>query len=70
VPAILAPQGQLVIGPLTCALLAGCVAAWRTHNVFWTIVGGVAAFWLFHALTFQCADNRPECVWRVYRNGV
>jgi len=50
VPAALAPQGQIELGLPAWAVLVGAVVAWRTRSVLWTIVGGLAAFWLFHAL--------------------
>ena len=45
-PAALAPQGRLEIGPRAWAVLAGAVVAWRTRNVLWTIVGGMVVFWV------------------------
>jgi branched-subunit amino acid transport protein len=50
VPAALAPQGRLEIGTHAWAVLAGAVVAWRTRSVLWTIVGGLAAFWLLRLL--------------------
>lgn len=50
VPAALAPQGYLEIGLRTWAVLAGSLIAWRTRNVLWTILGGLAAFWFFRML--------------------
>ena len=50
VPAALAPQGRLEIGMHAWAVLAGAVVAWRTRSVLWTIVGGLAAFWLLRLL--------------------
>lgn len=49
VPATLAPQGHVEIGLRAWSVLAGAIVAWRTRNVLWTIVGGMAAFWLLHA---------------------
>ena len=49
-PAALAPQGRLEIGLHAWAVLAGAAVAWRTRNVLWTILSGVAAFWLLRAL--------------------
>ncbi len=46
VPAALAPQGQITLGLPVASLLAGCLAAYRTRNVFWTILAGLAVFWL------------------------
>jgi branched-subunit amino acid transport protein len=49
-PAALAPQGRVEIGPPAWAVLAGAVVAWRTRSVLWTILGGMAAFWLLRLL--------------------
>jgi branched-subunit amino acid transport protein len=49
VPAVMAPQGQLEVGLPTLAALVGAVAAWRTRSVWWTIVAGMAAFWVMRA---------------------
>jgi branched-subunit amino acid transport protein len=49
-PAALAPRGRLEFGLPAWAVLAGAVVAWRTRSVLWTIVGGMAAFWIFRAL--------------------
>lgn len=43
-------QGRLEIGPRVWAVLAGAVVAWRTRNVLWAIVGGMAVFWVLKAL--------------------
>ena len=50
VPAALAPEGRLAFGPHAWAVLVGAVCAWRTRNVLWTIVGGMAAFWFLKTL--------------------
>jgi branched-subunit amino acid transport protein len=50
VPAALAPQRRLEIGLPAWAVLAGAVVAWRTRSVLWTILGGMAAFWLLRLL--------------------
>lgn len=50
VPAAMAPQGALKIGPSVWAVLVGAVVAWRTRSVLWTILGGMAAFWIFKAI--------------------
>ena len=49
-PAALAPQGRLEISTRAWAVLAGAAVAWRTRSVLWTILGGMAAFWLFRVL--------------------
>jgi branched-subunit amino acid transport protein len=45
-PAALAPQGKIALGLPAAALMAGILAAFRTRNVFWTILAGLAVFWL------------------------
>ena len=49
-PAALAPRGQLELGVQAWAALVGAVIAWRTRNVLWTILGGMAVFWLLGAI--------------------
>lgn len=46
VPPVLAPQGHLQLGLPAVALLVGAAVAWRTRNVLWTILGGMAAYWV------------------------
>jgi branched-subunit amino acid transport protein len=50
VPAALAPQGNLEIGLRAWAVGVGAIFAWRTRSVLWTILGGLAAFWLLRML--------------------
>lgn len=50
VPPVLAPQGHLQPGLPAAALAMGAVVAWRTRNVLWTIVGGMAAYWALKLL--------------------
>ena len=50
VPAALAPQGNLEIGLRAWAVVVGAVVAWRTRSVLWTILGGLATFWLLRVL--------------------
>ena len=45
-PAALAPGGQAPSLSATLAMAVGLIAAWRTRNAFWTIVAGMAAYWL------------------------
>ena len=45
-PAALAPGGHLAFDIRAAAVLAGAVVAWRTRNPFWTVLGGMAAFYL------------------------
>lgn len=50
---ILWPGGAPAFTPANPRLwggLAASVAAWRTHSVFWTLVAGMATFWLLQAL--------------------
>jgi len=49
-PPALAPTGRLEWGPRGWAALVGALVAWRTRSVWWTIVGGLAAFWLLRWL--------------------
>jgi branched-subunit amino acid transport protein len=49
-PAALAPQGRVEIGLPVWATLVGAYVAWRTRSVLWTIVSGMAAFWLLRLL--------------------
>ncbi len=51
-PAALAPHGHVEVGLPAWSVLVGAVVAWRTHNVLWTILGGLAAFWLLRAMGF------------------
>lgn len=50
VPAALAPQGRLEFGTHAWAVLVGVVFAWLTRSAIWTIVGGMAVFWLLRML--------------------
>ena len=50
VPAALAPQGNLEIGLRAWAVVVGAIVAWRTRSVLWTILGGLATFWLLRML--------------------
>jgi branched-subunit amino acid transport protein len=49
-PAAFAPQNRLEIGLPAWAVMAGALVAWRTRSVLWTIVGGLATFWLLRAV--------------------
>ena len=49
-PAALAPAGRLELGPRAWATAVGAIVAWRTRSVLWTILGGMAFFWLLRAL--------------------
>ena len=50
VPAALAPRGKLEIGLQAWAVVVGAIVAWRTRSVLWTILGGLATFWLLRLL--------------------
>jgi branched-subunit amino acid transport protein len=39
-----------VFGLPALAMLAGTLVAWRTRSVLWTIVAGMAVFWILRAL--------------------
>jgi branched-subunit amino acid transport protein len=52
-PPILAPEGRLTVGLPFYAAIVGAGVAWRTRSVFWTILGGLATFWLLRALGAQ-----------------
>jgi len=49
-PAALAPQGRLDVGTHAWAVAAGAAFAWRTRSVLWTILGGMATFWILKML--------------------
>jgi branched-subunit amino acid transport protein len=49
-PAVFAPQGRLEIGLPVLAVSIGALAAWKTRNVFLTILTGLAAYWLVRLL--------------------
>ena len=53
VPPVLLPGGQLDLRPQNAQIIGALVAiglAWRTRNLLWTIVGGMAAFFIWRAL--------------------
>lgn len=53
IPELVLPNGALDVQPTNPRLLAGVVAAlvaWKTKNVIWTIVAGMAVFWLLQLL--------------------
>jgi len=49
-PGIFAPSGKFEVGLPVLALLCGILVAWRTRNVFYTILAGLAAFWLLRLI--------------------
>ncbi len=49
-PEALAPDGPIVFGAHTLALVVGLLAAWRTRNVFLTLIAGLAAYWLLRLM--------------------
>jgi branched-subunit amino acid transport protein len=53
VPAVLAPKGHLEMGLPVWAALVGALVAWRTRSVLWTMVGGMAAFWVLKVIAGQ-----------------
>lgn len=48
-PAVLAPEGEAALGIEALAALVASVVAWRTRSVLWTLLSGMAAFWLLRA---------------------
>ena len=50
VPPLLAPEGALAPGLPALAALLAVPVAWRTRQVFPTILGGLVAFWLLRWL--------------------
>jgi branched-subunit amino acid transport protein len=49
-PPLVAPGNRLTLGPALWAGLVGVGVAWRTRSVLWTILAGMATFWLIQAL--------------------
>jgi branched-subunit amino acid transport protein len=52
-PALTYPNGMLDLSLGNVRLLAGlggALVAWKTKNVFWTIVVGMVLFWILQAL--------------------
>ena len=52
-PALTYTNGTLNLTLNNIRLLAGiggALVAWRTKNVWWTILGGMVLFWILHAL--------------------
>lgn len=50
VPPVVAPQGQVAVGVPLWATLVAAVIAWRTRNVFWTILVGMTVLWVLRGL--------------------
>ena len=53
IPELVLPNGTLDVQPGNPRLLAGLVAAlvaWKTRNVIWTIVAGMAVLWMLQLL--------------------
>lgn len=49
IPELVLNTGKLDVSPTNLRLLAGLVAvlvAWKTKNVVWTILAGMAVFWM------------------------
>lgn len=51
-PAALAPEGDLAFDIRLGAVLVGGLVAWRTRNPFWTVLGGMVAFYLLRLIGF------------------
>jgi branched-subunit amino acid transport protein len=49
-PPLLAPAGSFALGLEALAALPAAAVAWRTRQVFPTILTGLVAFWLLRAL--------------------
>ncbi len=49
-PPLLAPTGSPSAGPEALAAIPAAVVAWRTRQVFPTILAGLVAFWVLGAL--------------------
>ncbi len=49
-PAVSTSDGYFEIGPRMAAGLVAVLVAWKTRNVFLTIVAGMAALWIIQAL--------------------
>ncbi len=50
VPEFIIPHGKLEFGPALFAGAIGVLVAWRTQNMALTILAGIGAFVLLHAL--------------------
>jgi branched-subunit amino acid transport protein len=48
--AVMAPDGQFEVGTPLWATLVSIPVAWRTGNMFITILAGIGAFWVLRAL--------------------
>ena len=49
-PAALASEGRLILDLRIGVMVVGILVAWRTRNPLWTVVGGMAAFYLLRLL--------------------
>jgi branched-subunit amino acid transport protein len=50
VPPVLAPDDRIEFGTPLWGAIVGAVVAWRTRSPFWTILSGMAVFWLLRTL--------------------
>lgn len=50
VPAVLAPDGRIELGPRLVAALVAVVVAWRTRSVAVTLLVGLPLLWLVRSL--------------------
>jgi branched-subunit amino acid transport protein len=50
VPPVLAPEGRIEFGVPLLGAIVGAAVAWRTRSPFWTILSGMAVFWLLRTL--------------------
>ena len=50
VPPVLAPGGRIELGLPVWATLVAALVAWRTRSAVWTILSGMAVFWVLRML--------------------
>lgn len=50
VPPALAAEDHLEFSTRTWSVLVGAVVAWRTRSPLWTVLAGLASFWLLRHL--------------------
>lgn len=52
-PALTTPNDHFEIGPRMAAGLVAILVAWKSRNVFLTIVAGMGALWIIQAVAVQ-----------------
>jgi branched-subunit amino acid transport protein len=45
-PAVFVPGNAAALAPRVAAAAVGVLVAWRTRSVIWTILAGMACYWL------------------------